>query len=120
LRNNKVYLKGGKRTFLQGIKKKGRLQCDMGYIAGALSNNPRADIIIYHKGDIGKGPMIITVFGVRTRAKSQPRSRKNTEKLLDSFGCSGVTLRVTIESPFMGHMKDSSCPLELPCCPLAR
>jgi len=76
LRNNKVCLKGGKRTFLQGIKKKGRLQCDMGYIAGALSNNPRADIIIYHKGDIGKEPMIITVFGVRTRAKSQPRSRK--------------------------------------------
>ena len=28
----------------------------------ALSKNPRADIIIYHKGDIGKEPMI-TVFG---------------------------------------------------------
>ena len=28
----------------------------------ALSNNLRADIIIYHKGDIGKEPMIITVF----------------------------------------------------------
>ena len=36
----------------------------MGYIAGALSKNPRADIIIYHKGDIGKEPMIITVFGM--------------------------------------------------------
>jgi predicted fused transcriptional regulator/phosphomethylpyrimidine kinase len=29
----------------------------------ALSKNPRADIIIYHKGDIGKEPMIITIFG---------------------------------------------------------
>jgi hydroxymethylpyrimidine kinase / phosphomethylpyrimidine kinase / thiamine-phosphate diphosphorylase len=29
----------------------------------ALSKNPRANIIIYHKGDIGKEPMIITVFG---------------------------------------------------------
>jgi predicted fused transcriptional regulator/phosphomethylpyrimidine kinase len=47
-----------------GHQEKGRLQCGMGYIAGALSNNPRADIIIYHKGDdIGKEPMIITVFG---------------------------------------------------------
>jgi hydroxymethylpyrimidine kinase / phosphomethylpyrimidine kinase / thiamine-phosphate diphosphorylase len=46
-----------------GHQEKARLQCDMGYIAGALSKNPRADIIIYHKGDIGKEPMIITVFG---------------------------------------------------------
>jgi predicted fused transcriptional regulator/phosphomethylpyrimidine kinase len=52
-------LKGGKDTFA-GHQEKVRLQCDMGYIAGALSKNPRADIIIYHKGDdIGKEPMII-------------------------------------------------------------
>jgi predicted fused transcriptional regulator/phosphomethylpyrimidine kinase len=57
-------LKGGKDIFT-GHQEKGRLQCDMGYIAGALSKNPRADIIIiYHKGDdIGKKPTIITVFG---------------------------------------------------------
>ena len=62
LRNKKVCLKGGKDIFT-GQQEKARPQCNMGYIAGALSNNPRADIIIYHKGDIGKEPMIITVFG---------------------------------------------------------
>lgn len=35
LRNNKVCLKGGKDIFT-GHQEKGRLQCDMGYIAGAL------------------------------------------------------------------------------------
>jgi hypothetical protein len=35
LRNNKVYLKGGKDIFA-GHQEKGRLQCDMGYIGGAL------------------------------------------------------------------------------------
>jgi predicted fused transcriptional regulator/phosphomethylpyrimidine kinase len=54
-------LKGGKDIFA-GHQEKARLQCDMGYIAGALSKNLGADIIIYHKGDIGKELMIITVF----------------------------------------------------------
>jgi hydroxymethylpyrimidine kinase / phosphomethylpyrimidine kinase / thiamine-phosphate diphosphorylase len=40
----------------------------------ALSKNPRADII-YHKGDIGKEPMIITVF-CKNPGKVAPRSRK--------------------------------------------
>jgi hydroxymethylpyrimidine kinase / phosphomethylpyrimidine kinase / thiamine-phosphate diphosphorylase len=45
---------------LQGIKKKEGSSVTWGTLQ-ALSKNPRADII-YHKGDIGKEPMIITVF----------------------------------------------------------
>jgi predicted fused transcriptional regulator/phosphomethylpyrimidine kinase len=44
-----------------GIKKKEGSNVTWGTLQ-ALSKNPRADIIIYHKGDIGKEPMI-TVFG---------------------------------------------------------
>jgi hydroxymethylpyrimidine/phosphomethylpyrimidine kinase len=47
---------------LQGIKKKEGSSVTWGTLQ-ALSKNPRADIIIYHKGDIGKEPMIITIFG---------------------------------------------------------
>ena len=45
---------------MQGIKKKEGTSVACGTLQ-ALSKNPRADII-YHKGDIGKEPMIITVF----------------------------------------------------------
>jgi predicted fused transcriptional regulator/phosphomethylpyrimidine kinase len=51
----------------------------------ALSKNPRADIIIYHKGDIGKEPMIITVFGKNPRkvaAKIKEEILKNYWTLL--------------------------------------
>lgn len=44
---------------MQGIKKKEGSSVTWGTLQ-ALSKNPRADII-YHKGDIGKEPMI-TVF----------------------------------------------------------
>ena len=56
----------------------------------ALSKNPRADIIIYHKGDIGKEPMIITVFG-----KNMGEVAAKIKEILKNYwtlGCSGVTL----------------------------
>ena len=35
----------------------------MGYIAGALKEPESGHHHLYHKGDIGKEPMIITIFG---------------------------------------------------------
>lgn len=55
----------------------------------ALSKNPRADII-YHKGDIGKEAMIITVFG-----KNLGEVAAKIKEILKNYwtlGCSGVTL----------------------------
>jgi hydroxymethylpyrimidine kinase / phosphomethylpyrimidine kinase / thiamine-phosphate diphosphorylase len=46
----------------RGTRKKGGSSVTWGTLQ-APSKNPRADIIIYHKGDIGKEAMIITVFG---------------------------------------------------------
>jgi hypothetical protein len=75
----------------------------------ALSKNLRADII-YHKGDIGKEPMIITVF-----CKNPGEVAAKIKEILKNYWTllaapellrvtRRVTLRVTIGSPFIGYI----------------